>query len=147
MRTISKEINDFMVDVIKSFNVNTKTPYIVLQSKSSDIEYLYYEEKNKEIALLDISETIIENSDIVNVYVVETTFLERYDNGKYNSPQPCLVIQVINQDQVVVALATYMQNGNKIIYDKITTHFLNKTEQSLGVYFALYNAFLIRNGL
>lgn len=69
------------------------------------------------------------------------------DNGKYHSPQQCLMIQAINQDQVVMALATYMQNGNQIIYDKITTHFLNKTEQSLGENFALYNAFLIRKGL
>lgn len=147
MGTISKEINDFMVDVISGFTVKTKTPYVALQRESSNIEYLYYEEKNKEIALLNISEIIIANPDIVNVYAVEKNAMQRYDNGKYHSPQQCLMIQAINKDQVVMALATYMRNGNQIIYDKITTHFLNKTEQSLGENFALYNAFLIRNGL
>ncbi len=147
MGTISKEINDFMVDVISGFTVKTKTPYVALQRESSNIEYLYYEEKSKEIALLNISEIIIENPDIVNVYAVEKNVMQRYDNGKYHSPQQCLMIQAINQDQVIMALATYMQNGNQIIYDKITTHFLNKTEQSLGENFALYNAFLIRKGL
>ena len=147
MGTISKEINDFMVDVISGFTVKTKTPYVALQRESSNIEYLYYEEKNKEIALLNISEIIIANPDIVNVYAVEKNVMQRYDNGKYHSPQQCLMIRAINQDQVVMALATYMQNGNQIIYDKITTHFLNKTEQSLGENFALYNAFLIRKGL
>ncbi len=147
MGTISKEINDFMVDVISGFTVKTKTPYVALQRESSNIEYLYYEEKSKEIALLNISEIIIANPDIVNVYAVEKNVMQRYDSGKYHSPQQCLMIQAINQDQVVMSLATYMQNGNQIIYDKITTHFLNKTEQSLGENFALYNAFLIRKGL
>ena len=45
MGTISKEINDFMVDVISGFTVKTKTPYVALQRESSNIEYLYYEEK------------------------------------------------------------------------------------------------------
>ena len=147
MGSISKEINDFIAGVISGFKVNTKTPYVALQRKSSNIEYLYYEEKNREIALLDISEIIIENNDIINVYTVEKTVLQRYENGKYHSPQQCLMIKAINRDQVVMALATYMQNGNQIVYDKITTHFLNKTEQSLEEYFALYNAFLIREGL
>lgn len=144
MKEINQTTKDFMIETMNKFNVNTKIPYIALQKASNDIDIIYYDYNNLEISFLDISEIIIEDHEIINVYGVETTFIERYENGKYLTQQPCLIIRAINKEQNVLLLATYTIKNNKIIYDKITTHFLGKTEQSLGDFIVFYDAFFMR---